>query len=173
MRRSRRRRRSVLGFARVAATTPGGGSADVAASAVGTAAEPGRLVELRWTGAGAVSATEAGTILTVARGGPVAPPAEIRRRVETYLAAQNVCALGTGPTGTFRCIPIEYDWLDGRLVFLTEGGGKIARMIDNLRVSIAVAGRFEGWSRLSGLQAAGPVASLYRPRPVLWSMTSL
>lgn len=74
-----------------------------------------------------------------------------------FLSNHNTCALATG-TGEFvRCTPIEYNYVDGKLWILTEGGLKFYSLEKNKNVSIAVYDNYSGFSNLNGMQIAGKV----------------
>ncbi len=45
-------------------------------------------------------------------------------RIYKFLNEHNTCTLGTASEGQVRCTPIEYNFVDEKLYFFSEGGQK-------------------------------------------------
>ncbi len=75
--------------------------------------------------------------------------------IETYIQANNTCALATGSGSFIRCTPIEYAWHDGAFWMFSEGGQKFIGLEENKSVCLAIYDRYDGFGRLKGLQVSG------------------
>lgn len=83
-------------------------------------------------------------------------------KIEKFIMAHNTCALATGCGKFVRCTPIEYNYKDGRLWMLSEGGLKFRGLKDNKNVCIAIYDSYTGFGQLGGMQITG-TAELIEP----------
>lgn len=72
-----------------------------------------------------------------------------------FLSSHNTCSLACGCGDFVRCTPIEYNWLDGCIYMLSEGGMKFHALAENKNVCIAVYEPYKGLGELSGIQISG------------------
>lgn len=55
------------------------------------------------------------------------PQDQLKKVVDDYVNANNVCALATGTGDYVRCTPLEYSYHDGKFWIFSEGGRKVYR----------------------------------------------
>lgn len=67
----------------------------------------------------------------------------------------NTCALATSANDIVRCIPIEYNYIDGNFYLLSEGGRKFRGLYTNENVSLAIYESYQGFGELAGMQIMG------------------
>ncbi len=83
-------------------------------------------------------------------------------RIYKFLNEHNTCTLGTASEGQVRCTPIEYNFVDEKLYFFSEGGQKFRGLKENKHVGVAVYEPYNGFSNLKSLQIEG-TADLVEP----------
>ncbi len=66
------------------------------------------------------------------------PKEELRGWLEDFLKAHSTLALATASSRGVRCTPLEYRWMQERLVILSEGGEKFLHLAENRDVSAAI-----------------------------------
>lgn len=77
---------------------------------------------------------------------------ELKKRIDEFIAAHNTCALATASKDLVRCTPIEYNYIDGVMYLLTEGGLKFRGLRKNKMVGIAIYEPYGGFGNLKSLQ---------------------
>jgi flavodoxin len=88
------------------------------------------------------------------------PPREVlKEAVEKFINEHNTCVLATGSGDRIRSTPIEYNYIDGVMYIISEGGEKFANIILNHNVSLSIFNPYSGMHELGGLQLSG-VASI-------------
>lgn len=75
--------------------------------------------------------------------------------METYIQANNTCALATGSGEFVRCTPIEYAYYDGAFWMFSEGGLKFRALAHNKQVCLAIFDSYQGFGKLNGMQVSG------------------
>jgi Flavodoxin len=75
--------------------------------------------------------------------------------VEEFLKKHNTCSLATGYLRGVRATPIEYNYKNGNLYLLSEGGQKFYYILQNPNVSVSVFDSFTSFEELSGMQIQG------------------
>jgi menaquinone-dependent protoporphyrinogen IX oxidase len=80
---------------------------------------------------------------------------KIRDLVEEFLTSHNTCTLATSYSNRVRSTPIEYNYIDGHIYLLSEGGAKFANLVLNTNVSVAVYEDYTGMNNLKGMQISG------------------
>jgi len=80
---------------------------------------------------------------------------ELKIAVEEFLTGHNTCTLATGHAQTVRSTPIEYNYRNGYIYLLSEGGEKFDNMILNENVSVAVYEDYTNMQSLKGMQITG------------------
>ena len=83
------------------------------------------------------------------------PKNELKDAIDKFLKSHNTCALSTGADDFVRGTPIEYNYYNGNVYFLTEGGEKFAGILLNNNVSISVYDNYKGMNELAGMQVSG------------------
>ena len=83
------------------------------------------------------------------------PVPELRKEVEEFLKQHNTCTLATSSQGRVRATPLEYNYHQGHLYILSEGGRKFANLLSNSRVSVAVYEDYTDMNNLLGMQITG------------------
>lgn len=77
------------------------------------------------------------------------------KAIETYIQANNTCALATGSGEFVRCTPIEYIYYDGAFWMFSEGGLKFQALAHNKQVCLAIFDSYQGFGKLNGMQVSG------------------
>ena len=90
------------------------------------------------------------------------PRAQAFERISAFIEAHNTCTLATASEGHVRCTPIEYNYVDNRFYFFSEGGLKFRGLKKNKHVGIAIYEPYNGFGNLKSLQIEG-MASLVEP----------
>lgn len=90
------------------------------------------------------------------------PEAELKKAVDDYIKANNICALATGAGDYVRCTPIEYSFHDGKFWMFSEGGKKFIGLETNPNVCLAIFDKYDGFGNLKSLQVMGK-AELVEP----------
>jgi len=80
---------------------------------------------------------------------------KVKVSVEEFLTTHNTCTLSTGHLDKVRSTPIEYNYIDGFLYLLSEGGEKFANLLLNENVSVAVYEDYTEMNNLKGMQITG------------------
>jgi menaquinone-dependent protoporphyrinogen IX oxidase/uncharacterized protein YhbP (UPF0306 family) len=80
---------------------------------------------------------------------------ELKIAVEDFLTSHNTCTLTTGHNNTVRSTPIEYNYKNGSIYILSEGGEKFANLLYNKNVSVAVYEDYTSMNNLKGMQITG------------------
>ena len=75
--------------------------------------------------------------------------------IEKFLTSHNTCTLSTGYQDRVRSTPIEYNYFNGFIYLLSEGGEKFANLPLNNHVSVAVYEDYTGFQKLAGMQITG------------------
>jgi flavodoxin/nitroimidazol reductase NimA-like FMN-containing flavoprotein (pyridoxamine 5'-phosphate oxidase superfamily) len=86
---------------------------------------------------------------------PKQPEAELKRRIDTFLASHNTCTLVTGYQDRLRATPLEYSSRGEFIYLISEGGEKFAYLMLNPQVAVAIYDSYEGMDKLAGLQIQG------------------
>jgi general stress protein 26 len=94
--------------------------------------------------------------------GKAMEPEKLKQAVETYIKANNTCALATGSGSFIRCTPIEYSYHDGCFWMFSEGGEKFISLESNKNVCLAIFDKYNGFGTLKGMQVMG-VAEVVEP----------
>lgn len=87
---------------------------------------------------------------------------DLRRLIEAFLASHKICTLTSGHGNRVRATPIEYNYRDGSIYMLSEGGEKFAHILLNPNVSIAVYDEYVNMATIGGIQISG-TASIVAP----------
>ena len=82
-------------------------------------------------------------------------PEALRKRIDSFIAEHNTCALATAAADMVRCTPIEYSYLDGTFYLFSEGGLKFKTLKENRRVGMAIYEPYGGFGNLKSLQIEG------------------
>ncbi len=90
---------------------------------------------------------------------PKVPQKELEVMVREFLKEHNTCTLSTSYNQRVRSTPIEYNYFNGNIYLLSEGGEKFANILLNNKVSIAVYEDYTSMNNLAGMQITG-IASL-------------
>jgi menaquinone-dependent protoporphyrinogen IX oxidase/uncharacterized pyridoxamine 5'-phosphate oxidase family protein len=83
------------------------------------------------------------------------PVPKLREEVENFLKQHNTCTLATASLGRIRATPLEYNYTQGQIYILSEGGEKFANLLSSPLVSVAVYEDYTGMDRLCGMQITG------------------
>ncbi|ETP71799.1 putative flavin-nucleotide-binding protein [Lachnospiraceae bacterium JC7] len=83
-------------------------------------------------------------------------------RISKFIEIHNTCTLGTASEGHVRCTPIEYNFVDNKLYFFSEGGLKFRGLKNNKHVGVAIYENYNGFGNLKSLQIEG-TAKLIEP----------
>lgn len=75
--------------------------------------------------------------------------------VDEFIKTHNTCCLATCHSGNVRSTPIEYNYLNGNLYLLSEGGEKFSNLLVNENVSVSIYDSFKGINSLAGMQITG------------------
>lgn len=85
----------------------------------------------------------------------VMPGKALLKAAETYILANNTCALATGSGDFVRCTPIEYSYYDSAFWMFSEGGQKFKALENNSNVCLAIYDKYDGFGNLKGMQVSG------------------
>ncbi|MHC1747272.1 MAG: pyridoxamine 5'-phosphate oxidase family protein [Cellulosilyticaceae bacterium] len=80
---------------------------------------------------------------------------ELKESIDKFLKNHNTCTLSTFGMDKVRSTPIEYNYKDGCLYFVSEGGEKFANILMHSNVSIAIYESYNGMNNLAGMQLSG------------------
>ena len=82
-------------------------------------------------------------------------PETLKIEIDEFLSSHNTCTLATCYLDSVRSTPIEYNYYNGFLYLLTEGGEKFSKLLLNKNVSVSVYEDFNGMNNLKGMQITG------------------
>lgn len=86
------------------------------------------------------------------------PPVNItKKEIETFLKNKNTCTLATGHGDFVRATPLEYEYYDGHIYIISEGGLKFIGLSKNNQISLCVYEDYKSMNNLCGLQISGEV----------------
>lgn len=89
------------------------------------------------------------------------PPVNVtQKEIETFMKNKNTCTLATGYGDFVRATPLEYEYYDGNVYMISEGGVKFIGISKNKQVSICVYEDYQSMNHLCGLQISGEVEVL-------------
>ena len=80
---------------------------------------------------------------------------KLKIAIDEFLSSHNTCTLATCHSDSVRSTPIEYNYYNGFLYFLTEGGEKFSNLLLNKNVSVSVYEDYNGMNNLKGMQITG------------------
>jgi menaquinone-dependent protoporphyrinogen IX oxidase len=86
---------------------------------------------------------------------PKYPADDLKNIIEEFLSKHNTCTLSTSYKDRVRSTPIEYNYFNGHIYLLSEGGEKFANILLNHNVSLAVYEDYTSMNKLSGMQITG------------------
>lgn len=81
--------------------------------------------------------------------------ASLKAAIESYVEANNTCALATGTGDFIRNTPIEYSYREGAFWMFSEGGEKFIGLEKNPHVCLAIYEKYSGFAGIKGLQVMG------------------
>ena len=87
---------------------------------------------------------------------------KVKDFIDEFLSSHNTCTLSTGYLNRVRSTPIEYNYIDGFLYLLSEGGEKFANLLLNENVSIAVYEDYTRMNNIKGMQITGKASIVNR-----------
>lgn len=85
----------------------------------------------------------------------ILPAPQREEFIDKFLTSHNTCTLSTGYQNRVRSTPIEYNYFNGFIYLLSEGGEKFANLPLNNQVSVAVYEDYTGFNNLAGMQITG------------------
>ncbi|MCE5214216.1 MAG: pyridoxamine 5'-phosphate oxidase family protein [Methanobacterium sp.] len=80
---------------------------------------------------------------------------DLESEIEEFLSNHNTCTLSTSFKERVRSTPIEYNYFNGYIYLLSEGGEKFANILLNNNVSLAVYEDYTTMNNLAGMQITG------------------
>lgn len=84
------------------------------------------------------------------------PPVNVtKKEIEDFLANKNTCTLATGYGDFVRATPLEYEYYNGNIYIISEGGLKFIGLSKNNKVSLCVYENYTNMNNLCGLQISG------------------
>ena len=83
------------------------------------------------------------------------PREELLAAIESYILANDTCALATGSGSQIRNTPIEYTYHDRAFWMFSEGGEKFLGLEQNKNVCLAIFDKYAGFAKLKGMQVQG------------------
>lgn len=86
------------------------------------------------------------------------PQEALKQAVESYIRANNTCALATAAGDFVRCTPVEYVYHKNAFWIFSEGGEKFYALEKNKNVCLSVFDKYEGFGKLKGMQVTGRAA---------------
>lgn len=90
------------------------------------------------------------------------PQEALKQAVESYIRANNTCALATAAGDFVRCTPVEYVYHKNAFWIFSEGGEKFYALEKNKNVCLSVFDKYEGFGKLKGMQVTG-IAAIVEP----------
>ena len=86
------------------------------------------------------------------------PQEALKQAVESYIRANNTCALATAAGDFVRCTPVEYVYHKNAFWIFSEGGEKFYALEKNKNVCLSIFDKYEGFGKLKGMQVTGRAA---------------
>lgn len=84
------------------------------------------------------------------------PPANItKKEIEAFLINKNTCTLATGYGDFVRATPLEYEYHNGNIYIISEGGLKFIGLSKNNSVSLCIYEDYKNMNSICGLQITG------------------
>lgn len=84
------------------------------------------------------------------------PPVNVtKKEIEDFLINKNTCALATGYNNFVRVTPLEYEYYNGNIYIISEGGLKFIGLSKNEKVSLCVYENYVNMNNLCGIQISG------------------
>lgn len=80
---------------------------------------------------------------------------DLKDIIEEFLSNHNTCTLSTSFKERVRSTPIEYNYYNGYIYLLSEGGEKFANILLNNKVSLALYEDYTSMNNLAGMQITG------------------
>jgi len=80
---------------------------------------------------------------------------KLKTAINEFLSSHNTCTLATCHLDSVRSTPIEYNYYNGFLYLLSEGGEKFANLLLNKNVSVSIYEDFDKMNNLKGMQISG------------------
>jgi menaquinone-dependent protoporphyrinogen IX oxidase len=80
---------------------------------------------------------------------------KLKTAIDEFLSSHNTCTLATCHLDSVRSTPIEYNYYNGFLYLLSEGGEKFANLLLNKNVSVSIYEDFDKMNNLKGMQISG------------------
>lgn len=90
------------------------------------------------------------------------PQEALKQAIETYIHANNTCALATAAGDFVRCTPVEYVYHKDSFWIFSEGGEKFYALEKNKNVCLSIFDKYEGFGKLKGMQVTG-IAAIVEP----------
>ncbi len=90
------------------------------------------------------------------------PEDELKKEIDSFIKARNVCALATASGDFVRNTPIEYNYFFGCFYLFSEGGLKFKALKDNKHVCLAIFDPVMSFTNLNSLQVTG-IAEMIEP----------
>ncbi len=90
------------------------------------------------------------------------PQEALKQAVESYIRANNTCALATAAGDFVRCTPVEYVYHKNAFWIFSEGGEKFYALEKNKNVCLSIFDKYEGFGKLKGMQVTG-IAAIVEP----------
>lgn len=85
----------------------------------------------------------------------ISPAPQTKKLMDEFLSSHNTCTLSTSYNDRVRSTPIEYNYFNGFIYLLSEGGEKFANIPFNQQVSVSVYEDYTGFQNLAGMQITG------------------
>ncbi|MEN6292856.1 MAG: flavodoxin domain-containing protein [Methanobacterium sp.] len=95
----------------------------------------------------------------------ISPAPQTKKFIEEFLTSHNTCTLSTSYHNRVRSTPIEYNYFNGFIYLLSEGGEKFANLPLNNQVSVAVYEDYTGFQNLAGMQITGTAEIISEDSP--------
>ncbi|MBU5482620.1 pyridoxamine 5'-phosphate oxidase family protein [Blautia sp. MSJ-19] len=89
-------------------------------------------------------------------------PTALKQAMESYIRANNTCALATAAGDFVRCTPVEYVYHKNAFWIFSEGGEKFYALEKNKNVCLSIFDKYEGFGKLKGMQVTG-IAAVVEP----------
>ncbi len=80
---------------------------------------------------------------------------ELERFIVDLIRGESLCVIATCSDNVPRASTVEYFPTATTIYILTEGGRKVANIVHNPNVSIAIHAPFAGWQTARGIQITG------------------
>ncbi len=80
---------------------------------------------------------------------------DLEQLIAELFKTQSICVIATSFNDIPRASTVEFFPIGMTLYILTEGGKKIANIINNPNISVAIHAPFSGWNNVRGIQITG------------------